>query len=272
MHWEMGKAAADSLSLPVEPALIAYRLQDRGTIVPSAVEGPVCILTEDDLKHAGTWQKLLSTCKIHPVAFARYVNEHFPSIQDEVFCQAIGWKTDFQNLADFREMKTMDSLSVQMAESFELPVNALRLWQRLEQRTELIEMFRARNLKRNLVREIVQDLYDLEAETRKETIAELLRYSASWVARSGTFPGEDLRDLVRRRRFPQSEVIRNRIREIKKSMALPGHLLLEIPPDLENGMTEIRLQFRKIGDFERLLAVTNSAVFQSRLKEILDLL
>lgn len=270
MHWELGKAAADTLSLPVEPGLIAYRLKDVGTILPSLAEGPICILSEEDLTQVSTWQKLLSACKIHPVAFARYVHEHFPSIPDEVFCQAIGWKTDFQNLADFREMKTMDNLSVQMAESFELPVNALRLWQRLEQRSELLEMFRARNLKRNLVREIVQDLYDLETRSREETISELLRYSASWVARSGTFPGEDLRDLVRRKRFPQSEVIRNRIREIKKSMALPGHLLLEIPPDLENGMTEIRMQFRRIDDFERLLGVASNPVFQSRLKEILD--
>ena len=243
-----------------------------GRVLVSTQGGPVCILDESDTSQASAWKLLLSFAPVHPARLAVFLKAHFPLIPEPEVCEILGLKADYRGLADCREMQKLDPVSVKLAEAFDFPVHVLRLFSRLEAREELLLLFQERNVRKNIIREIIQDLYDLPSEKRNLASARMLEFSQGWQARSAVFPAEDLRDLVRMIRYPRSEELRRSIRTAVSRMNLPQGVQLEVPPDLENGKPRVSLEFSSRSDLTRLAEILTGSEFQAQAGVILDAL
>ncbi|HMU83439.1 MAG TPA: hypothetical protein PKX74_08430 [Leptospiraceae bacterium] len=272
MRWQSAEVTAAAPSpwkdLPESP--ISFLVEVNGSnivMVPGINDAPACILTVEEVRLPSTWTLIRRITSIPATVVARMVQPFLPvENTNQTLCDILGWKRDYQNLTEAADLLSFDSQTIQLSCMHDLPVPVLRLFARIQEKTQLLQIFKTRSVRKNLVREIILDLYDLEEGARTRVINELLRSAQS----TDSLAGEDLRDLVRKERHPKSEQIRQQIKEIKKSMNLPSGLQIEVPADLENGQTKITLSFRRQEEFQKLLGEMDQA-FSAKLSEILKL-
>jgi hypothetical protein len=97
-------------------------------------------------------------------------------------CALMGIKADYRGLADAQDARHLDEASVHLAETYDLPLHVVRLFSRISQREKLLSLLQERSVRKNLIREIVQDLYDLQEDKRAAVIEEMMAYSEGWTS------------------------------------------------------------------------------------------
>ncbi len=204
----------------------------------------VCYLSPDDLAESETWERLIKTADIALVDLARFSRNH-PQIAPGIFLRAAGLSADYKNISEWRELGEFDDLTVELARQFDFPVSVLRLFNRLdkEQRRTWYDLWTVHNFKKNIIKEIIIDIYDLSENDRSEALSASLAIGEKYQAKSGVFPWEDVRSLVRRIRRPAIEETLQKIKDVKKKLNLPPGVSLELPPDLETRKIVLKLEF-----------------------------
>lgn len=235
-------------------------------IVRSAA-GPACLLEPADLDQAETWQMVRRFADVHPLRLLSAVLKFHPDLSDSLAAEILGLKSDYRGRADALDARRFSEAAVRLAELFDPPVHILRLFDRLGQKEDLLEIFVRLNIKRNLVREIIQDFYDLPDTERYAALEDMKQAAAE-----GAISGEDLRGLVRLIRFPRSEELRRQVRVCVSRMELPPGVRIEIPADLENGGPLLALEIKQANDAGRISELLRSQPFQERLGEIFQIL
>lgn len=234
-------------------------------------EYPVLAFSADEFKTAEAWRELLRLFPAHRLEVALYSAAH-PDIPPEALLEALGLKTHYRSLADWKEAGHLSRAAVEFGRLYDFNVDVLRLWDRLsaEDRDGWSELFLARNFKKNLVRDIILDLYDLSAEERKRLRIDAVDFSNGWRARSDHFPSEDIRDKVRAARSPRIDQVKKEIYGLKKQLGLPAGVRLEIPSDLEAKRLEIHLEFSDVQELKEKLDQIRSPESVERIGRILE--
>ncbi len=234
-------------------------------------ETPVLAFSREELKTPGAWAELLRLFPAHRLELAAYSALH-PEIPPEALLEALGLKAHYRSLADWKEAGQLSASTIEFGCLHDFNVDVLRLWDRFSEsdRAAWNELFLARNFKKNLVRDIVLDLYDLAPEERSRMIAEALDFSAGWRARSGHFPAEEIRDQVRALRSPRIEQLKKEIYSMKKQLRLPPGVRLSIPPDLEAKRLEIHFEFSDVEELGAKLDQIRGDESLERIRSILE--
>lgn len=271
MRWILVEKAERGKQTLCENAPCGFLTEDGRFIVLPAEPGPACVFSDADLLSAGAWKLLRSFAPVHPVALVAYLEANFPAISDQALCEILDIKADYRGLADAKDVRQMDKLSVKLAEIYDLPVHVLRLFSRLPEQSELAGLFFDRGVRKNIVREIIQDLYDLAPGLRAQVVKGMQEFSDTWKGHS-VFPAEELRDLVRLARYPRSEQLRREIRAAVARMKLPPGVQIQVPADLENGKPALSVEIASVADMDRLTDELRRNDLRAQVQMILDAL
>ena len=237
---------------------------------------PVALLDISEFRQVSTWQFLLRLCPAPMVDLARYQISHAETagLTPELFLEVLGLKRHYKTRSDWEELGQLEESARELGRTYDFPITILRLWNRLEaaQQEGWREIWTHRNLKKNIIREIIQDYYDLSAEDRKISLEKAREFSSGWKARSGTFPGEDLRQIVRDYRYPMAEARRREVRDFKKKLNYGKGIHLEIPRHLESNRLQVTLEFQSSAELKKHLADLAADSNMEMLDKILNLL
>lgn len=247
----------------------------------SKSEFPCGIYDEAELNDPAVWGALLRVTPLHRVDLAAYQqrlgDEFTRRFAAETLLVAAGGKTNFKTLSEWKELGALGETARRLGRRFDLPLNVLRLWSRLsdEHQNGWLALFEAHPFNRNFIRDIIGDLYDLDAADRNQALTDAQQHAAAWLARktrSRAYPVGEVRDLVRARRSPGIEALRRRMIQTRRELGLPGGVQLEWPVDLEQRRLTLSVQFNSIEQLESQLAAVQRPEFQRGAAAMLDAL
>lgn len=241
---------------------------------PAASDGlPVLELELLDLRRAETWRDILRYYPLYRGDLARWQHRH-PEVSPETLLEALGVSATFKTVSEWREWSELDELSVGLGRQHDLPLPVLRLWNRLgeELRRGWLAVWDLRNFKRNLIRDIILDFYELAPDARAATLAEARRFAETWNQRSAAFPQDEVRDLVRARRAPAIAELRREIYKIKRELGLRRGVQLDSAEDLEDARLTLRIEFESVAQLDELLRACQDEKFRAGLERIIGLL
>ena len=231
---------------------------------------PALLTGANDLEQSETWKLILRFCARNIPALARFTME--AEIAPDGLIEALGWKAHYRSLEEWKEWANLDESSEALFMEHDLPLNVLRLWNRLpkSERATWTELFHSRNVRKNLVREIVQYYHDLSPEDRSRALEQCVEFSENWKARSGSFPAEQFRDILFAIRNPEFSELRDSVFELQKR--LPSHRKIQyiIPEHLESGFLDVRLRIERPEDLGEIIEALKT--MGTELPELLKLL
>lgn len=187
--------------------------------------------------------------------------------------EAFGSKINYRSVEEWKEAAGYSEVTVQAAEKYGLPVSVLRLYERLSsnEQNRLNRLFDTRSIKRNLIREMIQDFYDLNTESRSATLKSMEIFSDSWKAKSGVFPQHELRDMVRQARYPQHFEMQSRLKKILKTLPKENGLRIFLPDHFESGQVQIEISTNSQKDLEKKLRILASEDVKQSIEKMLDM-
>jgi hypothetical protein len=232
---------------------------------------PAAIIEADEFPHPPIWKLILSLYRITMVDAARWWRSYHSHRSPAGIMKAFGLAEHHKSLADWKEMSELEAPAAELHRRYDLPLNTLRLWNRLsdDEQKGWLHIFELRQVKRNLIREIIMDFYDLNAEVRRQCLEECTAFAENWQARSSVFPSQELRDLVHRRRYPQYVAMRQELLALKKELNTPKNISIELPSDLESGYVQLRIELRRPDDVKALSAFLSDEKRQALLEKII---
>lgn len=243
---------------------------NRASFAQIADDTPLGIVEPADLDDPAFWRTMLALHPVSVVDLARWWRSCIPHASPVGMMLAHGLANNHRSLADWKEMAELDDSSALLHRLHELPLSTLRLWNRLAEDTQSAwwSVFTSRHIKRNLIREIITDFYDLSPEDRASILTECLGFAAAWGENPAPFPAQQLRDRVHRKRYARSEVQRSELFALKRRMGLPRWLDVEIPPDLEATNLRIRADLDSEEAVDELAALLQNEKQRDTLRKI----
>lgn len=262
-------------SIPDEIDRPSFLFRDEAGLISllcGRMQLPAAIISADEFGHSAVWRLILSLYKTSLVDAARWWRSHHSKRSPAGLMQAFGLAEHHRSLADWKEMSELEASAAELNRRYDLPLNTLRLWNRLgdDERKGWLHIFELRQVKKNLIREIVMDYYDLDAEGRRLCLEECTAFAEGWQARSSVFPSQELRDLVHRRRYPQYATMRQELFVLKKELNTPKNINVELPADLESGYVQLRVELRRPDDVKALSAFLSDKKRQTLLEQIIE--
>lgn len=260
----------DIVDSSIRPCFI-FEYQNKYYLLAGNTNSPVALLSESDFDSTEVWQLILSLYKVSMIEAARWWKQYYSKLSPGGLMQAFGLAEHHRSVSDWREMSELGEASIELHRKHDLPLNILRLWNRLstDEKKILNHIFELRKIKKNLIREIIIDYYDLSVEARKICLQECTDFAQNWQAKSSVFPAQELRDMVHRSRYPQYEVLRKELFALRKELSLPKGIQLELPADLESGYLQLKAELRKPADVSVLAELLSD---QNRQKKIIEII
>lgn len=247
---------------------------DRADFTQAHSDMPLAIVEESDLHSPDFWNGMLAVHPTSMVDLARWWKRHIPDVSPTAMMLACGLGNNHRSLADWREMSELDDSAAWLHRTHELPLAVLRLWNRLSEaeKQAWLKIFSLHPIKRNLMREILMDYYDLEPAARASTLRECQAFSEDRRSKPTPFPAQQLRDLVHRQRYARSEPQRNDLFALKRRLQLPRWIDVEIPSDLEGTALRIQADLSSERDVDELLGILTNEKHRETLRKMRELL
>ncbi|MCB1308160.1 MAG: hypothetical protein KDK30_08285 [Leptospiraceae bacterium] len=262
------------------PLAIALEHTDGETLRPIVLPAqnvsqtiPVGLLDAAEFRQLDFWQTVLPLVPdVGSALLARY-NQAHSEIPAEVLLTAGGQKVNYRTLADWRELGQLPAEVLDLVALFDFPLNILRLWTRFEQseQTAWLRYWRQLPFRKNYIRDIIQDFYDLSRERRAgvlDDIEALLKRSPDNKAAVAA----EVHELVKRQRAPQVYEIKQQILRLRRKLDLVRGMQLDIPEDLEEHRLVLHLQFDSLRTLETQLDRLQSSLFRRQIGEIFEML
>ncbi|MCB1172194.1 MAG: hypothetical protein KDK39_01455 [Leptospiraceae bacterium] len=240
---------------------------------PDTGAWPVLECSPADLLDRELWRQIQAWHKLNLWDLARFcLGQKRYAVAD--LMQAMGHQPNYKKIEEWQDYARLDQESCEFAGRYQFTIHTLRLWNRLEraQRESWRQIFTGRQIKKNLVREMIHDYYDLDSSTRQEALAAAHEFSLGWGDSKAVFPADQLRDLVRSFRSREYMQQLTLAANAKRALQLPRHIQLDLPADLELHAMELRIRFQSSAQLQESLTFLNQADWQDRLRALLQLL
>lgn len=284
MEWAvLNQWPIDSIEAPLSSRGILVRTEKQWMAAPS--EGQYLDITsqdstsnfallqlsESELENDSTWSFLLRFVEWNIPALARFTEDL--DIAPDGLIRALGWKAHYRSREEWKEWAALDALSEELFLLYDLPLNILRLWERMkDSRKPWIQLWQERNFRKNIIKEIIQYYHDLSPELQEHGLKQALEFSANWKARSGNFPAEQIRDQIYQMRYPEISGMQDRVFKLQKKLPSHKNLSFIIPDHLEAGYLDVRLRIESDADVSELIGLLMDAVEDGQVTRILELI
>lgn len=253
---------------------VSYALVEEGSgsWLFRAEEAPTALIDQTEFLDPEVWKKMLAFAPADRFDLSGYAAKN-PDLPAELFLRILGMDPNYRSVSDFTELSALRPETIVFGKTHDFHVNILRLFDRIPQPQckAWQSLWEKRRIKKNLIREIIQDFYDLSAPEREKTLRKCEEFSEAWKAKSGVFPAEEIRDTVRRARNPSIEENAARMRDLKNRISAKG-ITLDIPSDLEAKKLTLRLEFTDMKEFQNHLDRLNKKETAQTLEGLFDAL
>ncbi|MBX7058174.1 MAG: hypothetical protein K1X75_08910 [Leptospirales bacterium] len=276
IHGDQLKAITDhSYAYPGKDDCGLQLLLQRGESVyllrKSADPSAAALLLEiDDLASDRSLKILMRLFPLHKGQLARWLGQ-FAEASPQAALNALGQSLNYKNLEEWQGWAKLAEDCLQLAVDFDPPFPILRLWERLPEleRNRWSNLFRKRSIRRNLVRDLMLDLVELDEARRQEAWQSAEAEDRGFSGKSQSFPAELIRDTVRSLRRPAYSALKSEVYRLKRALGLPRGVQLEIPEDLEDLRLELRIEFESVAELSGRLAAANRNKFLDGLSALL---
>lgn len=227
----------------------------------------------EDLEKSEAWEILVKSAPAHLLDLASY--SHSQNYKyDEIFFNLLGMKMTHKSISEWKEAGSLSHETILFGKKYDFTVNVLRLWERLsaDENNFWSELFLQRNIKKNLIREIIDDYYDLNAENRKTARSFAEKFSKNWTNTRSPFPAHLIRDEIHNLRYPVSEKIKKEIKNIQTKLNLPGNAVMNIPRSFEKDQLELTIKFKKTEELQRVITLLSSPKAITAIDELFEVL
>ncbi len=237
-------------------------------------EGPYLAgeFTKEELQEEKSWQTILQLHPLPRILLARYSRQN-PWIPPSLFLRLTGSAVNYRTKNEWQELGELGEGALEIALLYDFPLNILRLWDRFPEamRQEWLALWERTRMKKNLIREIIQDLHDLEEKKREEALRDALTRLESWTSRTAPFPTEQVRNLVRALRYPRLEEYRRRYDQLRAPFRTRKGIRPEIPDNFESSTMTLKLEFGSLEELRTQLQQLHTPELQEALEGILAL-
>lgn len=259
------------VNLAIRPCFV-FEYKSISYRIAGNLESPIAVLSELDFHSTEVWQLIFSLYKVSMIEAAQWWKKYFAELSPGGIMKAFGLAEHHRSVSDWREMSELGESATELYRKHDLPLNILRLWNRLctDEQKNWNHIFELRQIKRNLIREIIIDYYDLSVEARKDCLKECTDFAENWQAKASVFPAQELRDRVHRNRYPQYEALRKELFSLRKKLSLPKEIQLDLPADLESGYLQLKVELKKPTDVSTFAELLSDKDRQQKIIEIIQ--
>lgn len=234
------------------------------------------LITKEDLKKKEFWDFINLFYKINIIKLAKWWDLFFKEIEPTGLFVSKNWSDNYKTRNDWEEWKTFRRESEILYEIYEFPIQIIRLWDRLNEEIQnfwlkILEIF---PIKKNLMKEILMDLYDLPLETQLEISKTCYAYIQEQIqGKALTIEiQETIRDQIKKLRYPLYYERKKESYHLKKkleSLIKLKNLEISIPEDLESKPIEVKFFIYKEKDLNNLLEKFSEVQIKENFKELI---
>ena len=240
-------------------------------IIEKSQTFPLAELSWEELSKKKTWQMILHFYPITKVEMAHYWYSVLApkGIDAGIFLEHYGLGLHYQSYSDWKELGQITKSSRDLAQSYNLPLRILRLWNRFEAEEQLSwrEIWTKQNVNKNIIQDIISNYYELDKEKRKQALHSAKKFLTNDKAnqtineskkekrkinKSGR-ENKMLNDEIRKMRSPKQEERKRIFYQEKRKLAnhLGPKVRLHYSEDLELNTLECRLSFSNTDELKQ---------------------
>jgi hypothetical protein len=222
------------------------------------------------------WDFINYFYKLNIIKLAKWWNKNRLFENLENLFLVFGWSYNYKTKSEWEEWHKFQKNSEILIELYDFPVQTLRLWDRLPETIQSIwlEILNIFRIKKNYLKEIIQDLYDLSTEEQESLSLKALELAKKYQAeKMNLFPQEEIRELIKSVRYKLSYERKKESYKLKKkiehSLQLKN-LDINLPEDLESEPIELKIYLKNKNDLLLFLEKIQDSKSKQLMLELLD--
>lgn len=269
-----------NLYLDLKPIISIYPdiILEENFLVFGNSKSQFCVfITRKDLETEEFWEFVSLFFHINIIKIAKWWNQNFFSLDPKGFFLSRNWSDNYKTRNDWEEWKNLEKNSEILYELYDFPLQILRLWDRFSEEIQTIwlKILEIVFFKKNLMREIIIDLYDLPYEKQIKISKESLNYIKRLKEKNSITieTQETIRENIKKERYPltynskkESYLLKKRI----ESMINLKNFEVHLPEDLESKPIELKIYLFKEKDLEAFLEKLSETIIKKNLKELIS--
>ncbi len=236
-----------------------------------------CIIIEkEDLSKKEFWDFINMFYYINIIKLAKWWNQFFKEIDPSGFFLSKNWSDNYKTRNDWEEWRSFSTQSEILYELYEFPIQIIRVWNRFNNEVQNIwlKILTILNIKKNLLKEIFMDLYDLSLEKQLEISKTLYEYVEKQKKENSLTiqTQETIRDHIKQLRYPLYFQRKKESYYFKKkleSFINLKNLEISIPEDLESKPIELKFLIYNQNDLQNLIEKISKEEIKQKFKELI---
>ncbi len=217
-------------------------------------------IEKNELESVDFWNFIKTFYKFNIIKIAKWWDNFSPDVNTYGFFLSMGWSMNYKTINEWKEWKSFNENSILLLDLYEFPISVIRIWDRfpLDIQKKWLEILSIYNIKRNVLKEIIIDLYDLSYNEQEHISSTCLKMAKDFLQKDQSiFPQDEMKEIIKQKRFPMSYQKKKESYFYKKKLENLidfKNLKIDIPDDLESDPVVFQIYFRNVEDFEILLS------------------
>jgi hypothetical protein len=209
-----------------------------------------------DLENKLFWEFIFDFYKKNYIILSKWWHQFHLFDNLEYLFEALGWSYNYKTKNEWEECSKFKKNSIILLNIYPYPISIIRLWDRILEEIQNIwlEILSIFPIKKNLLREIIQDLYDLDYENQKDISLKAMELAKKYQDKKlPIFPYEEIKDLIKSVRYPESYIRKKESYKLKKKLEQYlqiKNLDIILPEDLESESIEFKILLRNKKELE----------------------
>ncbi|MFN3604366.1 MAG: hypothetical protein ACK4UJ_06630 [Leptonema sp. (in: bacteria)] len=231
---------------------------------------------KEDFAKEEFWNFIKLFYNLNLIKIAKWWDFFLKEIEPTGFFLTKNWKDNYKTRSDWEEWKSFRKNSELLYEMYEFSIQIIRLWDRLdtEIQTLWLKILEIIPIKRNLLKEIIMDLYDLKYDQQIYVSKKNYEYVLEKKEKNEITieTQEILRENVKNLRYPkyyqrkkESYFLKKRIESLIKLK----NLEIAIPEDLESKPIELKFYLYSDKDLDTIIEKISEPMIIKNMKELM---
>lgn len=234
-------------------------------------------ITVKELEKEDFWKFVSLFFHINIIKIAKWWNQYVSDLDPKGFFLSRNWSDNYKTRSDWEEWKQLSKNSEIFYELYDFPLQIIRLWDRFSEEIQTIwlKILEIVFIKKNLMREIILDLYDLPYEKQIKISSESLNYIRNLKEKNliTIETQEIIRENIKKERYPlfynnkkESYFLKKKI----ESLINLKNFEIILPEDLESKPIELKIYLFKEKDLESFLEKLSEPSVKKNLNELIS--
>ncbi len=234
------------------------------------------IIEKKDFETNLFWDFINYFYKINIIKLAKWWNKNHLFENLENLFLIFGWSYNYKTKSEWEEWCKFQKNSEILLDFYDFSIQTIRLWDRFSEENQNIwlEILKIFRIKKNYMKEIIHDLYDLTYEEQKSLSLNALELAKKYqVQKMNLFPQDEIRELIKSVRYKLSYERKKESYKLKKKIEHSLNLKnldINLPEDLESEPIELKIYLKNKNDLLLFLEKIQDSKSKQLMLELLD--